>query len=458
MDTIWKADLSGAGKSKYTALAAALRKAISGGVLTPGDRLPPVRELAYRTKVTPGTVARAYSLLIDEGLLEAGVGRGTFVATPGAVAILPGIWPETVSLRTPLLPEAGQTEILCDAMRAVADSANAIGLNRYPGRDNEQPLRDTIAAYLTHRPIGGFKPDDIVLTHGAQNAVLSVLQTVLTGADPVVLVEQHCYPGFRRAAELCRARVVAVECDENGPRPDLLEDLARRHRAQIFLTSAEVNNPTLRTTSAVRRREIAGVAHKLGLHVLDDDCYSHRQATAESYRALLPDLGWYVSSLSKTFSPALRIGWAIGPRARVGDLVRSVAFGCYGLATPLTETALQVLRDPRLPAVQDGIHHKMSGLIRTAVNHLGGHDVTWASEVPFLWISLPGGWRTSRFVRAAQDMGVRLKSSEDFVLRDNRAPHSVRIAVNGHIPPACFEATVDKLRDLLDNPDEELSV
>ena len=55
-------------------------KAIDDGVLAPGSKLPPVRELAYRISVTPGTVARAYSLLIDEGLLEAGVGRGTFVA------------------------------------------------------------------------------------------------------------------------------------------------------------------------------------------------------------------------------------------------------------------------------------------------------------------------------------------------------------------------------------------
>lgn len=462
MGTMWKPDLSNAGKSKYQALAGALRKGIAEGVLKKGSKLPPVRELAYRASVTPGTVARAYSLLIDEGLLEAGVGRGTFVAN----TVLPenakpepaAAWPDVVSLRSPLLPETGQTALIREAMRDLAGAEDTICFNRYPGRDNDAGLRGTIVDYLAGKSIGRITADEIVLTHGAQNAVLSVLQTLLTGPEPVVLMEQHAYPGFRRAAELCRAQAVSVECDDEGPLPDMLEDAARRHRAQVFLTSSEVNNPTLRCTSPRRRREIAEVARRNGLHVVDDDCYSHREAVAESYRALLPELGWYVSSVSKTLSPALRIGWAIGPRGRGSSLARTVAYGCYGLAGPLIEIGHRVLSDPRLPWVQTALQDEIGKHVRMAVNHLGGHDVSWHEEVPFLWISLPGGWRASRFARAAQEHGVRIKSSEDFVLRDKRAPHSVRIAINGHVAPACFETAVDKIRVLLDNPQDEITV
>lgn len=461
MGTMWRPDLSSAGKSKYQALANALRKGIAEGVLKKGSKLPPVRELAYRASVTPGTVARAYSLLIDEGLLEAGVGRGTFVAEPPAKseAVLQpaSAWPEAVSLRSPLLPEMGQTGLIRDAMRELAEVPDTMCFNRYPGRDNDADLRDTIVRYIAGKSIGRVTADEIVLTHGAQNAILSVLQTLLTGPEPVVLMEQQAYPGFRRAAELCRARVVAIDCDDEGPLPDMLEEAARRHRAQVFLTSSEVNNPTLRCTSARRRREIADVARRNGLHVVDDDCYSHREAVAESYRALLPELGWYVSSVSKTLSPALRIGWAIGPRGRGSALSRTVAYGCYGLAGPLIEIGNRVLSDPRLPGVQTALQDEIGKYVRTTVNHLGGHDVKWHEEVPFLWISLPGGWRASRFARSAQEQGVRIKSSEDFVLRDKRAPHSVRIAINGHVAPGCFEAAIDKIRVLLDNPQDEIS-
>lgn len=462
MDTMWRPDLSRAGRSKYKALADALRKGIADGMLPKGSKVPPVRELAYRISVTPGTVARAYSSLIDEGLLEAGVGRGTFVADRKVRAKEPVDWPATVSFRSPWMPDVGQSDLLRDAMRNVAENADPLDLMQYPNQNlggaDDRSLRDTIRSQLEDLPVGNFTANDIVLAHGAQNAMLAVLQTVLEGPEPVVLIEQHAYAGFRRAAELCRARVVAVECDDEGPRPDLLQEAVQRHRAQIFLTSAEVNNPTLRTTTPRRRREIASVARRFGMHVLDDDCYKLTPASGESYRALLPDLGWYVSSPSKSLTPSLRVGWVIAPRSRAKDLARTVSFGSFGLARPLTDITHAVLNDPRLPDVLAKTREAMAARVRLAVNHLGGHDVTWHEDVPLLWISLPGGWRASRFVRQAQDRGVLLKSSEDFVPRDKRAPHSIRMAINAQIATGCFEAAVDKIRDLLDNPNEEITV
>ncbi len=458
MNTIWPPNLSGVGRSKYQVMASAIRKAIADGVLQKGAKLPPVREMARRSSVTPGTVARAYSLLIDEGLLRAGVGRGTFVAERANPVEAPVQWPEVVSLRGPALPDVGQSEILRDALKRVAEDAALPDLLCYPDALYDRELKDTMAQWLADLPVGNVAPEDIVLAHGAQNAVLAVLQTVLHGPDPVVAVEQHAYPGFRRAAELCRARVVDVACDDKGPRPDLLQEAVTQHGAQIFLTSADVNNPTLRHTTPARRREIASVARRHGLHVLDDDCYRLSVPVAESYRALLPDLGWYVSSFSKSLSPALRVGWAIAPKSRAKDLARTVSFGSFGLARPLISTALKVLQDPRLPDVLTRTRRSLSDTVRLAVNHLGGHDVVWQDEIPFLWISLPGGWRASRFVRAAQERGVLLKSSEDFVLRDRRAPHCVRLAINAQIAQGCFEQAVNTVRDLLDNPVDEISV
>ncbi|MDO7706321.1 MAG: GntR family transcriptional regulator, partial [Loktanella sp.] len=68
-DTIWTPDLSSAGKSKYKALAQAIRDAIMSGELSAGQQLPPMRELGYRIGLTPGTVARAYAILTEEGRL-----------------------------------------------------------------------------------------------------------------------------------------------------------------------------------------------------------------------------------------------------------------------------------------------------------------------------------------------------------------------------------------------------
>ena len=82
MDTIWREDLLDTPGPKYKAVMQAIRDKIGTQVLTPGEKLPPVRDLAWKLGITPGTVARAYTMLTDDGTLVAEVGRGTFVATP----------------------------------------------------------------------------------------------------------------------------------------------------------------------------------------------------------------------------------------------------------------------------------------------------------------------------------------------------------------------------------------
>lgn len=121
MDTIWQPVLEAGDGPKYLALARALRDAIRAGALPQGSQLPTVRDLAYRLAVTPGTVSRAYQIATQEGLLEATVGRGTFVAAshprlgptqPLFAERLPGADLDRIDLRSPSLPDVGQPGIL----------------------------------------------------------------------------------------------------------------------------------------------------------------------------------------------------------------------------------------------------------------------------------------------------------------------------------------------------------
>ncbi|MEV3980232.1 GntR family transcriptional regulator [Nonomuraea sp. NPDC049758] len=61
-------------------VAGAIRRAIGEGSYTPGDRLPPARDLARALGINPNTVLRALRDLRDEGLLEFRRGRGVSVA------------------------------------------------------------------------------------------------------------------------------------------------------------------------------------------------------------------------------------------------------------------------------------------------------------------------------------------------------------------------------------------
>ena len=73
---------TGAGRPAYQQIEAQVADAIAAGTLGAGDRLPPERDLAVRLGVSRMTVRQAFDALARRGLVERGVGRGTFVAAP----------------------------------------------------------------------------------------------------------------------------------------------------------------------------------------------------------------------------------------------------------------------------------------------------------------------------------------------------------------------------------------
>lgn len=469
MGTIWVPELPEGQGSKYKALAVATRAAIADGTLSVGQKLPPVRDLAWELKITPGTVARAYSLLTDEGVLEAAVGRGTFVAPPTAPpetgpAPLPDtpwraepVETEEVNLYSPDLPDAGQGALIQEVMIRVAQNPPS-GFLKYPSRIKTVAARRAIIDWLGQTPLGSYDENHIVLSHGGQNAIALVMQTVLRGAEPVVLTEDLTYPGFRRVADLLRARTVSVPMDEHGLIPEALEDVARKNGAQVLCTSPEVHNPTGGFTPYERRRALAEVARRCDLHVIEDDCYRLSEARAPSYRMLLPERGWYVSSISKSITPSLRLGFAIAPDGQQAGLRRAAEHSYFGLATPLVDMMTGILNDPRLPGITERVCAGISSYMRMAVNILGRYEVTWREDVPFMWLTLPPGWRAGAFCQAAEAAGVKIRAAEEFAARDARAPHAVRLAINAQVTPASFEAAMQRLRALLDNPPERISV
>lgn len=311
-DTTWKPDLPVASRSKYRALAEAIREGIVSGQLPEGTKLPPVRELAYRVGVTPGTVARAYSLMTEEGRLVAEVGRGTFVAAPkrpSEIQDVPliNVVDETISdLRSSRVPDVGQGRIIDAAMMNLAQSHRRRHIN-YPTDQTDLEARRALVDWLSPIDLGQVGAEDICLANGAQNACLLSLMNVLSGPNPVILCEELAYPGVRHAARLLRAKIVSVPMDDFGLIPEALEHVYRTHGGQVLLTVADVHSPTTITTPFARKQAISKVARKYNITIIEDDCYGTGRSTVPSYRAMIPEQAYYVSSLTKALSGALPV-------------------------------------------------------------------------------------------------------------------------------------------------------
>lgn len=472
MDTRWQPDLSEFDGPKYLALAHRLRQAVRSGELPEGTRLPPVRDLAWRLGVTPGTVSRAYQLVTQEGLLEAAVGRGTFVASmrPRFGASQPllaeslsifsrprGDDPGLVDLRSPQLPEVGQTAAIAAVLAAMAASSN-LEILGYPGLRRDGGLRESLVEWLAERDLGQITADDIVLTQGGQAGIVLALQCCLKGSRPHVLCEELAYPGFRHAARLNRAEVVPVALDAEGLSAEALDSACRHSGARIVMVTTEAQNPTTVRMSMARRLEIVDVARRHDIQIIEDDCYSVGVSDLPMLRALAPERVWHVTSISKSLAAGLRFGCIVCP-AELGEAGRLAAQHSYfGLPRPVTEIVQALMVSGEAARLRALVQAVFDRRLELTLNALGSFDLHWQRGLAFVWLRMPQGWRASTFAREAEAAGVLIRSADQYAHADGRAPNAVRLALDGDLPEADFIAALDRLARLLRNPPGDLPV
>lgn len=80
---MFKVDLT-SHRPVYLQIIEEVKQAVATGELKPGDQLPTVRQLAADQRVNFNTVARAYRLLDEEGIISTQHGRGTYILSPSS--------------------------------------------------------------------------------------------------------------------------------------------------------------------------------------------------------------------------------------------------------------------------------------------------------------------------------------------------------------------------------------
>ncbi len=165
-------------------------------------------------------------------------------------------------------------------------------------------------------------PDDVVVTVGSQQAVDLVTRIFCDPGD-VVLCEAPSYVGALGVFKSFQADVVHVEMDANGLVPDALRAAIAAVQAsgrtiKFLYTIPNFHNPAGVTMSIPRRAEVLDICRAAGVLVLEDNPYGLLGFDTEPMRALRADEAEgviYLGSFSKTFSPGMRVGWALAPHA-----------------------------------------------------------------------------------------------------------------------------------------------
>ena len=385
--------------------------------LSSGDRLPSSRDLVRRHGVSPVTVTRAFAVLAANGDVLTRPGSGTFVAPrrdPSAEHVIDTSWQaialadgsvdarEVTDLLSPppaeSIPLAGgylhrslqPTRALSAALARAArrpdgwDRAPAAGL---------APLR----AFLAGLAGGDVTADDVLVTAGGQSA-LSMAFRGIAAPRSAVLVESPTYPGALAAARAAGLRPVPVPIDGDGIQPDLLAEAFAMTGARLLYCQPTFHNPTGSVLAPYRRRQVLDIARSNRAFVIEDDFARHLGHGAPMPRTLIADdrdgTVIYVTSLTKSASPSLRIGALVarGPVMQRLTAIRLV--DDFFVSRPLQEATIELLSTPawtrHLRALAAALRERCAAL----ASGLAREIPDWTLVRPatgglHLWIRLP---------------------------------------------------------------------
>lgn len=342
--------------------------------------------------------------------------------------------PEIISLAGGLpAPDTFDVPGLRAAFDDVLQGPDAVRALQYSTTEGDPALRARLADFMGRRGLP-VDADDLLITTGSQQA-LGLIASALLNPGDVVLVEDPTYLAALQAFQLADLRCVPIPCDEHGPDPEALLEVARRHGAKVAYLIPTFQNPTGRTMPAARRAAVAAAAAEAGLWLVEDDPYSALRLEGEPENLLAayaPERTLVIQTLSKVLAPGLRIGYLRAPAALRGPL--AVAKQAADLHT---STVNQLAAERWLAAHDLGDHiaalaahyrPRRDALQQALREHLpAGSRCTEPEGGLFIWVELPAGYDAQAILPRALEHGVAFVPGTFFYAGEPR-PETLRVS------------------------------
>ncbi|MGC0315058.1 PLP-dependent aminotransferase family protein [Kitasatospora acidiphila] len=430
-----------------------LRDLIRAGVLTAGTLLPSSRVLAADLGVSRRLVVEVYEQLVAEGYListERCATRVGVVAATTGCATTQEPWTPRYDLRPGLpalaeFPRAAWLRAITHAVRQAPDAAFG-----NPDPRGSAVLRCAVADYLRRARAVVAHPDRIIICAGFTQALSLLTSTLATlSGRPTIALENPGAVGRDRTITAAGGDWTLCPVDEHGMQINRLP-----HHAHAAVVTPAHQFPLGVTLAPHRRTALLDWARD-GRLVIEDDYdaeFRFDRQPLGAVQGLAPEHVAYVGTVSKTLSPALRLGWLVLPSALV-DAVTQTKKACDVGSPTLDQLALAHLIDSgayerHLRRIRKHYHCHRDALVSALGRHLPHAEITGIAAGIHLVVRSPGAPDPDRLVIAAAHNDLAIGSISRFLLGEARE-HSDRIVLGyANIRPSAIDTAVRTLAAL----------
>jgi DNA-binding transcriptional MocR family regulator len=416
----------------YEQVAARLQGLITDGTLQPGDRLPSVRKLKQQLSVSTSTVMEAYRLLEDRGLITARPQSGYYVkqtalslpqepsptAPPGQACdvnislafqvanVMRDLSLVQLGAALPaleLLPLAQLNRLMGKVMRDNPSLAHA-----YSTSLGCSELRTELAKRMLDACCS-VHHEQLVVTNGANEAIYLCLQALTTAGDTVA-IESPTYFAVLEALKTLGLKALTLPTHpRDGISLSHLEDALQTGEVKACLLVSNFSNPLGSCMDDLKKKRLLTLLNRYDVPLIEDDVYGDIFFSGPRPKAIkafdTDDRVLYCTSVSKTLSPGLRVGWCAGGRyhAEVSRL-KSILNHNTAMAAQLTVAAFLANGgyDRHLRSLRRAYQEQMARMQQAIVDYFPAEAcVTRPQGGHVLWVEMPSGFNAMQLYQEA---------------------------------------------------------
>ncbi|MBR1553933.1 MAG: PLP-dependent aminotransferase family protein [Oscillospiraceae bacterium] len=312
-----------------------------------------------------------------------------------------------------------------------------ISVLQYGITEGYLPLRNLMKERMTAQ--GNFKADseELIITSGAQQ-VMELACKSLCNAGDTLICEAPSFIGSLNAFKSYNVNLVGVPLDDEGMNPELLEKALKENpNTKLIYLILNFQNPTGKTTTLKRRKELYALAQKYNTMIIEDNPYGDLRFSGEdvpSIKSMDTDgRVIYAGSFSKVLAPGIRVGYGIAPKEVISKMVV-----CKQVSDVQTNNFGQMLAyqfmqkvdfDAHLANLRGIYKQKAERMLNGIAEHFSGNVAYTKPEGGlFLWCTLPEGSDMSGFCKkAVQEYKIAVVPGNAFMVSESDVTYSFRL-------------------------------